>query len=199
MCVNLCANKKVLMERPNMSYYLWMSDPLAFWKSHYLQQHKMRLKNLSQALIPPKPKGDCLLICIPKGHTSEKEFMSWNFPKWKVQEDLSTLAHKNIRDSTETYFVWIIKSDKTLYGLSTKSADKYTKSGITLLERLVLQSGAKRAGVVVDMLGFTFCAGSRTLNGCVPAVGFLGGREVLVTALPLSEFDSDCGVRRVWA
>ncbi len=174
------------------------TDIRTWWQNHYRLQHNREL-DLSQVQIPSKPDGDnWILLCIAKGLTPNKEFNSWTFPKRKVQDDLNALAHKNARDTTEAYFIWVrngAEPDAEFLGKSINQADPDMKIGMTLLERLVLQSYAHRMGLVLDKNGFTFCSGSRDAGGRVPDVGLGSDGAVYVDWYDADYFHSTVGLR----
>lgn len=193
--------KKRFMEHLSIEIDLF-ADIRTWWQNHYRDQHGMEL-DLSQVLIPAKPDGDdWILLCISQGLTPNREFDSWKFPKWKVRDDLDALAHNNARDTTKTYFIWVkngAEPDGEFLGQSTSQADPDMKIGMTLLERLVLQSYAHRMGLVLDKKGITFCLGSRTSGGYVPRVDLGSYGKVCVRWCYADyRYDAD-GVRRAVA
>lgn len=202
MCVNLCANKTVLMIN-DMLLNLWKDDPFAFAEMHYWEQHNMKL-NLSGILVPEKPAGeDVLLLYLPEDLTANREFDSWDFLKWKRYDDLDTLASSNQRDTTQAYFIWIrssSKPDAEFLGLSAGLADPSMSIGVTLRERLALQSHAHRVGLDLDKNeAVTFCSGSLNSDGRVPSVRFSMRGEVCVGSCDLNYCYDSRGIRRVWA
>lgn len=175
-------------------------NPITFARNHYHLQHSMEL-DLSQVLIPNKPDDgdDWILLCIAQGLTPNKEFNSWTFPKWKGQDDLDALAHKNQRNTTKTYFIWVkngAEPDAEFLGQSTNQADPNMQTGMTLLERLVFQSYAHRICLVLDKKGITFCSGSRNAGGRVPSVRLGSDGWVNVLWCYAGNFYSAYGVRR---
>jgi hypothetical protein len=190
--------KKQLMEYFDIEIDIY-AEIRTWWQNHYHLQHGMEL-DLSQVLIPSKPDGDdWILLCIAQGLTPNKEFNSWTFPKWKAQEDLDALAHKNQRYTTKTYFIWVkngAEPDAEFLGKSTNQADPDMKIGMTLLERLVFQFYAHRIGLVLDKKGLTFCSGSRNAGGNVPRVYLYSDGKVSVLWYDADLCYSDYGVRR---
>jgi len=142
-----------------------------FYKTHFNWT-----VDFSRVLIPQKPKetGWTLLI-IAKGLTCNKIYEIWSklFKCWRYTNDLDKEV-TSIRTSSDHYAIWVRdreEPDTEFLGKSTKESDPEMKIGMTLLERIFLESKYfAETGKHLDIKGVTFCSGSRNSGGYVPRV-----------------------------
>jgi hypothetical protein len=176
------------------------ADVRANWEAYYLKAFKWTM-DFSEVVVPPKPEGEWRLIFVAKGLNCDKVYAAWTFPKWKYVGDgsIDAAVPTNIRTATEHYAVWVrdgVEPDAEFLGKSTKQVDTGMKIGMTLLERMVLEGKYfDETGKHLDIVGVTFCSGSRDAGGDVPGVGF-DDSKVRVDWYGLDDADAECGVRR---
>lgn len=181
----------------------------AYWEKIFRDHYSLDA-DFSTAVIPERPtEGRWQLIGIAKGltmnhaadvykkiivaHDSHSGF-------WKYNDDLDAMVTKNVRTSSESYFVWVrdeIEPDREFLGKPTRDADPDQTIGVTLTERLV-------HGTVhfietkqhLDEKGVTFCTGSRDADGSVPDVYWSPGcRKVYVDWYGVGSVSPRSGLR----
>ncbi len=171
------------------------------WEAYYLKAFKWTL-DFSEVIIPQKPEGDWRLIFVAKGLTCDKVYTAWTFPKWKYtgDESIDVVVPTNVRTASEHYAVWVsfgVEPDVEFLGKLTTQVDPDMKIGMTLLERMVLEGKYfDETGQHLDVVGATFCSGSRFVGGVVPRVRLLHVGGVGVFWGHVSRSDPYDGVRR---
>lgn len=170
------------------------------WKKFYKDQFNWDI-DFSQVIIPNKPEsGSWRLIFIPKGMTMNLAFdkASNIFRTWKYKEDLDKAIMSNIRNTQNSYAIWVkdcAEPEAEFIGKSTKQADFYMKLGITLLEGIILEiKYFLETGKHLNIKGITFCSGSRLSDGGVPGV-FWNLGEFGMGWYDLGSSRSGCGIR----
>jgi hypothetical protein len=177
------------------------ADMRSDWESYYKKAFHWTV-DFSEVIIPSKPEGEWLLIFIAKGLTCDKVYMVWNFLKWKYTGsgsiDAAVLA--NIRTPTEHYAVWVrvgVEPDAEFLGKSTKEVDADMNIGMTLLERMLFEGKYfNETGKHLDIVGCTFCSGSRVADGNVPYVSLGSDGSVRVYWCSIGSAGARYGVRR---
>ncbi len=157
--------------------------------------------DFSHVVIPPQPSPAHRILFGVKGLTADKIYDAWPFPKWKyVSGCLDTVVLTNIRTSTNGHYaIWVldrVEPDAKFLGKSTQVTDPEMKVGMTLAERLLLEDKYfDETGNHLDIIGGTFCSGSRDTDGDVPCVCFGTHGKVEVDWCHLSRSDPRTGVR----
>lgn len=179
-------------------------DPFAStrldWQAFYKKRYGWDV-DFSQVFIPSQPSAAHRCSIVAKGMTTDKIYDAWPFPKWKyVSESLDTAVPTNIRTSTNGHYaIWVldgVEPDAKFLGKSTQDTDAEMKVGMTLAERLLLEDKYfDETGKHLDIIGGTFCSGSRGADGGVPCVYFGAGGCVRVRWGGLSHSDPRVGVR----
>lgn len=176
-------------------------DVRASWEMYYLKAFQWTV-DFSEVIIPSKPDGEWRLILVAKGMACDKVYDSWTFPKWKyvVNGYIDAAVPTNIRTASEHYAVWVragVEPDAEFLGKSTAEVDPEMKIGMTLLERMVLEGKCfDEKGKHLDIVGATFCSGSRSADGDVPSVYLNHDGEVCVDWCNLGNVDAKYGARR---
>lgn len=104
-----------------------------------------------------------------------------NFKCWRYADDLDKAVPINDRDPKNgTYAIWIrdrIEADEELKNLSANDLKNKNITGITLLERIILEPKYfKETGKHLDINNLTFCSGSRGSGDYVPDADWRGDR-----------------------
>lgn len=173
------------------------------WEQHYASQYKMNV-DFSKLTIPQKPSagvnGPYRLVVIAKGITVNAVYNSWTFPKWSYSKDLDKSVPIHARVPRQSYAIWVhdgVEPDASSLGQSTAQADPGMTIGMTLLERMILESKYfEETGKHLDVKGVTFCSGSRHSDGGVPRVYQDTDGEVGVGWYGLGGSGSRSGIRR---
>ena len=171
------------------------------WQAFYKKRYGWDV-DFSQVLIPSRTSLVHRLEIIAKGLTCDKVYDSWPFSKWKyVDGSLDAAVPTNARSSANGHYaIWIldgVEPDAEFLGKSTEVADPKIKVSMTLLERLLLEDKYfDETGKHLDIVGGTFCGGSRDSGGYVPCVGLDHVGRVGVVQCFVSGSDPSCGVRR---
>lgn len=131
--------------------------------------------DFSAVTIPAKPNGEnWRLLFVAKGLTLNRVFEQWSFKKWRYNDDLDKAVPTNKRIADKHYAVWVrdgVEPDAEYLGKSTRQADPNMEIGMTLLERMILESKYfAETGKHLDIEGATFCTGSLCVDGRVPEV-----------------------------
>lgn len=163
------------------------------WQAFYKKRFGWEV-DFSHVVIPSQPSPAHRCVIVAKGMTADKIYDAWPFPKWKyVSGSLDTAVPTNIRTSTNGHYaIWVldgVEPDAKFLGKSTQDTDPEMKVGMTLAERLLLEDQYfDETGKHLDIIGGTFCSGSRGADGGVPCVYFspLGEVKVLLNNLSLS-------------
>ncbi len=183
------------------------------WKIVY---HKLfgHDPDLSVIDIPSKPEGfgPMRLIVVAK------EIIEWtgnrplegaleelekHFPVWEYISDLDTSITTNDRDpKNHSYAVWVrdtCEADEEFAGQSANDLKEMGHSGITLLERQLLEADYFfEKGEHLDVVNATLCSGSRYSDGSVPSADWFDDR-FRVNWFDPSDRLGDLRSRRVWA
>ncbi len=144
------------------------------WQKFYKNQFNWKV-DFSQVVIPEKTEGDWRLIFIARNMTMNFAFnkASKLFPTRKYAENLDKIVTQNIRNTQNSYAIWVkdgAEPDQKFLGQSTKKADFDMTLGITLLERIILEMKYfLETDNHLDIKGLTFCSGSRDSDGAVPS------------------------------
>lgn len=146
------------------------------WRKFYQKYFSLDL-NVADIRVPVMPtEGEWRLIIVARGLTLNQAYdrMSKAFKCWKYANDLDASVTKNARSTSETYAIWVSKGvepDEKYLGKSANQADPDMKTGMTLLERMLLEiSYFDETGKHLDVVGWTLCTGSRDADGSVPSV-----------------------------
>ncbi|MBI5798616.1 MAG: hypothetical protein HZB10_01655 [Candidatus Yonathbacteria bacterium] len=155
------------------------------WRKFYQKYFSLDV-NVADVSIPEKPtEGDWCLLVIARGLTLNQVYdcMSKAFGCSRYSNDLDASITKNVRDTKETYAIWVrvgVEPDEKYLGKSANQADPDMKIGVTLLERMLLEIVYfYEKGKHLDVVGWTRCTSSRDADGNVPCVS-LSGDKVLV-------------------
>lgn len=199
-------HKKELSKNLNLVFSLIPEDEYSAereeWKNFYKQQFDWDV-DFSQVIIPVKPEpelGNWRLIFISKGLTINLAFSQASklFQTWKYAEDLDKAIPVNIRNTQNSYAIWVkdgVEPDAEFLGQSTKKADPDMKKGITVLEGIILEMKFfLETGNHLNIKGVTFCSGSRGSDGDVPGVVWRSGQFKVRWCL-LDNSSSDYGIR----
>lgn len=154
-------------------------DPLKQWEALYREEFG-ETHDFSGVKIPEKKEGFNRLLVIAKGMTPNRVYTACakKFPCWRYTEDLDKGVPTNDRMSIEHYAIWVrdrVEADEELANLSADDLAKKQISGITLLERLLLELKYFRETCKhLDTQNVTLCSGSRFAGGYVPYAYWLG-------------------------
>lgn len=182
-------------------------DPYLDMRLDWQAFHKKRYGwdvDFSQVFIPLRPSLAHRLIIVAKGLMADMVYRARSFKKWKnpsYGESFSVSVPTNIRTSAHGHYViWVldgVEPDVEFLGKSTSDADPEMKIGMTFTERLLLEDKYfDETGKHLDLVGGTFCGGSRDADGCVPFVRLVGDGLVGVGWRGLGSADPRYGVRR---
>jgi hypothetical protein len=170
------------------------------WKNFYKTQFDW-IVDFSQVIVPVKPEvGNWRLIFIAKGMTMNLAFdkASKLFPNWRYKDDLDKAIPANIRNTQNSYAIWVkdgVEPDVEFLGKSTREADPDMKLGITVLEGIILEMKYfLEIGNHLNVKGVTFCSGSRSSDGNVPCL-YWSSVKFSVYWYFLGNSDSDYGIR----
>ncbi len=169
------------------------------WERFYQTEFGLTV-DFSEVVIPESPDQVWRLIFVGQGLTCNQVYDSWKFPKWQYEKDLDTAVPTNVRVADHHYAIWVrdgIEPDQEFLGQSTRKADADMKIGMTLLERMVLESKYfAETGKHLDNKGLTLCSGSRHAAGHVPLVYLLTDGKVNVHWCNLDRAHDRLGIRR---
>lgn len=164
------------------------------WRKFYQKYFSIDL-NVSDIRIPDAPAdGDWRLIVVAHGLTLNQVYdrMSEAFKCLKYVDDLDANVIKNTRTASETYAVWVhvgVEPDENHLGKSTNEADPDMKIGITFLERMLLEIVYfDETGKHLDLVGWTLCTGSRSVDGYVPYVRYHALRVLVYRYHPADSY-----------
>jgi hypothetical protein len=142
-----------------------------FWKNLYKKYFNL---DINPSIIEDRPWKWALFIA--KGLTIQQVYEALPFNKWKnVDEDLEKVVTTNDRTSDkEDYVVYVnqnIESDEQFKNKSADDLKKTNHTGITLMERLLLELYYfEETREHLDLSSITLCSGSRYSGGVVPRV-----------------------------
>ncbi|MBI3627750.1 MAG: hypothetical protein HY220_03355 [Candidatus Sungbacteria bacterium] len=156
-------------------------DETSEWTRFYREVFSLEL-DLAGLVLPQKPKGFNWLIVVAAGLTPNRAYAECEkrFSCWCHAEDLDEATRgRNDREPTKTYAVRLRDRVEADNELNSKSANDLTRekiSGVTLLERLILELWYHwKTGGHLDIDNVTLCSGSRGPGGDVPRVHWRGG------------------------
>lgn len=172
------------------------------WQAFYKKRYNWEV-DFSQVIILPRPSLAHRLLIIARGLTCDKVYLAWLFPKWKYvgEGSLDAVVMTNIRTSANGHYaIWVLdgaEPDAEFLGKTTEVADPEMKISMTFLERLLLEDKYfDETGKHLDVIGGTFCGGSRSAGGSVPYVDLRHVGRVGVGWLNPSYSNPRYGVRR---
>jgi hypothetical protein len=148
------------------------------WEGFYNQYFGI-IVDFSGVIIPTAPsalEGIFRIIFVPQGLTLKQVIAAMRnlFKVWVWNEELDSVISVNTRTSAKTYAVWVrngLEPDAMYLGRSTRDADMTGAIGVTLIERLVLETKHfTETKNHLDVKGVTLCTGSRDSDGDVPGV-----------------------------
>jgi len=168
------------------------------WERFYKRHFGLDV-DFSRVDIPP---GEGRILIIAKGVAANTAYAAFqkSFKCWKYTDDLD-FEVKNARTATEHYAIRVLdgaEPDTKFLGKSVQEVDPDMKFGETLTERLV--HGLKyydETGKHLDMVGVTYCSGSRSAGGGVPLVGWhLSLGKVTVSWYDVGNRNAKNGIRQ---
>jgi hypothetical protein len=180
----LLTNKNTILRKKLVEVFEIAHDEFiavrAEWEKFYLDHFLLdQTADFSTVAIPEKPTDDSWrLIFIPAGLKMNVTLavMRAKFKTWSYYDDLDASVTVNTRTSVQSYAIWVrdgIEPDEKHLGQSTRQSDPDGKIGVTLLERMVLETKYfAETGKHLDEVGVTFCTGSRDSDGRVPSMYF---------------------------
>lgn len=137
--------------------------------------------------VPERREGFDRLIVVAKGMSPERVFQKCqeHFRCWKYTDNLDEIVfdaegveRKYRRSDHETYALWVrnrIEADQELKNLSANQLKGCGIPGITLEARELYElKYFKETGKHLDLRNWTFCTGSRGVDGRVPSVSWYG-------------------------
>ena len=147
-----------------------------FWKNLYKKYFNL---DIDVSLIQ-EVEGKWVLF-ITKGLTIQQVYDALPFNKWKYADgNLDKAIPTNDRTSNKDYVVYVdqnIEADEQFKNKSANDLKKTNHTGITLLERLLLELYYfEETGNHLDVDNITLCSGSRYSGGGVLSVGWCDGR-----------------------
>lgn len=156
------------------------TDPLKQWEALY-QEEFGETHDFSGVKIPEKKEGFNRLIVIAKGMTLNRVYdaCAKKFPCWRYTDNLDKAVPTNDRTPTEHYAIWVRdqqEADEELKNLSADDLAEQKITGVTLLERMLLElKYFRETGKHLDIKNVTLCSGSRDADGDVPYANWHGG------------------------
>ena len=180
------ANQIVGFLTHNENPFLIPSDPMEQWVALYKKYFDIDL-DPSKIMIPAKKEGFNRLIIVAKGMKMQQVYdqLSKLFGCWKyTDKNLDDVVTHNDREATESYAIWVrdgVEADKENKSKSANDLAKENHTGITLLERLLLElNHFYTTSEHLDIKNITLCTGSRDADGFVPCVYWFGGDKMYV-------------------
>jgi len=162
-----------------------LSDPLAQWETLYREEFG-KTYNFSGVKIPEKKEGFTRLIIVAEGMTMNRVYDACKkrFLCWRYTDDMDTGIPTNDRTPTKTYTILVrdcVEADEELQNLSDDDLAEKHITGITLLERMLLElKYFRETGKHLDIQNITLCSASRLAVGRVPCARWYGSKfEVL--------------------
>ena len=174
------------------------ADVRGDWERFYKRHFDIDV-DFSKVAIPP---GEGRILIIARGMTANKVFLACekSFRCWKYTGDLDA-GVSNTRAATEHYTIRVLdgaEPDAEFLGKSPSVADPDMKIGETLTERLI--HGLKyyeETREHLDVIGISYCSGSRNAGGGVPGVGWNPGHgEVSVGWYDAGDGGAGNGIRQ---
>lgn len=186
---------------------VWSNDTatlFADWRNYY-QQHLGLTIDCEKISIPLRPDGNVRLLFIAKGVTLGRMWDAWKFPKWSYvsHADLEKMVTVNARSpKKQGYWIWVQaggEPDQEFLGKSAEQADPRMNLGMTLLERMLLESKYfQETGNHLDKGGITLCSGSRDRDGLVLRVQWCATHKgVDISGYSQTESYKKYGIRKV--
>lgn len=179
---NLLKNKNTILRQKLVEVFQaaiatdMYSGIRAEWQKLYKDHFGLDV-DFSEVSVPTKPtEGSWRLLFIPMGLTLDTTLamMRRQFKVCVYIEDLDKNISNSTRTSVTSYAIWVwdgLEPDERYLGKSTRWADMAGTIGMTLLERMVLETKYfTETGKYLDEKGVTFCTGSRSADGYVPRV-----------------------------
>ncbi len=161
-----------------------LHDPIKQWEALYREEFG-ESPDFSGLTIPEKKEGFTRLLIVAQGLTLNRAYdaCAKKFPCRLYTDDLYKDVHTNDRTPTESYAVLIRDREEADEELKNLSADDLTEkhiTGITLLERILLElKYFLETGKHLDKENVTLCSGSRSRGGHVPRADWHGGEFVV--------------------
>ena len=141
------------------------------WKSFYQKFFGLKV-DFSKVSIPVQPEGFTRLVIVAKGTTLNDAMRACkkHFATWQYYDDLDKDVVKNDRTAQDgAYAVWFrdrIEADEEMKNLSANNLAEQKVSGITLLERILMElEYFGRTGKHLDIENWTLCGCSRCSGG----------------------------------
>lgn len=152
-----------------------------------LQEIRDLLKKESTvASVPEAIKAaisqDTITLNIPQGATIEGVLAECKklFPVWRYTDrnlDETITSERTTENAYTITFKNLQEADEDMKSISANDIKEKGISGITLLERLVMElEYFKDTGNHLDIDNWTLCAGSRDSDGSVPRVDWCDGK-----------------------
>ena len=164
------------------------------WERFYHDLFGLEI-DLSTLMVPMKREGFELLIVMAEGITLQGLYdkCSELFPclSYPHHDDLKGVL-SNRSGYNGTYAVWVrdaVEADEKLEYLPTNQLERRRVHGITLEERLLMElKFFKETGCHLDVMGTTFCVGSRYFDNTIPVVKWsLRDRKLYIDWHPTDE------------
>lgn len=155
-------------------------DSLKQWETFYREEFGER-HDFSGVKIPEKKAGFNRLIVVARRMTPNRAYAACEkkFPCRRYADDLDTAVPENDRTPAEHYAILVrdsVEADEELKDLSADDLAEKEISGITLLERMLLElKYFRETGRHLDIKAVTLCSGSRDADGGVPRADWRGG------------------------
>lgn len=157
-----------------------------FWKVFYKTHFGIDL-DMAGVKIPARKAGFGWLVIVAQGISLNQvwEVCRKQFDCWKYTDsDLESVMQESERGEAEAMTVrWFrdrVEADEEVKNLSARELAKQNITGITLIERLLLElkyfSETKKH---LDVRNWTLCSGSRYAGGSVPSVFWRSGERRL--------------------
>ncbi len=157
-----------------------------FWKAFYKTHFGIDL-DMAGVKIPARKAGFGWLVIVAQGISLNQvwEVCRKQFDCWKYTDsDLESVMQESERGEAEAMTVrWFrdrVEADEEMKNLSARELAKQNITGITLIERLLLElkyfSETKKH---LNIKNWTLCSGSRCADGFVPDVFWHSGDRKL--------------------
>lgn len=145
------------------------------WQNFYQKYFNLTV-DFSGVKVPPSNPGFDRVIYVAQGLTLNQVYQACEarFKCWSYYNDLNKAVSTNDRTPEKSYAIRIRdrqEADEELRNLSANQLKEKGISGITLLERLILElKYYDETGKHLDVENITLCSGSRHADGDVPWV-----------------------------
>lgn len=161
-----------------------LDQTLEDWARLYQDDFGLKV-DLNKLAIPQYSYGFSRLVVVAQGLTPNRAYdvCAKKFSCWRCIDDLDMpVKGRNDREPTTDYAIWVrdrVEADEELKNLSADQLKEQQVSGITLLERLVLElKYFAETGEHLDRANATLCSGSCASDGSVPSVSWYDKLEV---------------------